>query len=147
MRIVSRVAVCIVVFLFVAFGIVYLLLRGSLPQLDGIVAAKTGSAAQIERDGLGVATIAASNRVDLAYATSFAHGQDRYCQMDLQRRAAAGELAEVLGQALVDADKRSRRHNFRKMSRAVLAQATPEQRGLIAAYVAGVNGALEAMRT
>lgn len=146
MRIVGRIVVCVALVLFAGLGVAYLLVRGSLPQLDGKVAAATRSAVQIERDALGVATIAAGNRVDLAYATGFVHGQDRYFQMDMQRRVAAGELAELLGEALVDMDKRSRRHDFRNVARAVLAQATPEQRELVAAYTAGVNAARGAMR-
>ncbi|ALM85744.1 penicillin acylase family protein [Bordetella sp. N] len=73
-------------------------LRASLPRLDGTVAA-TGLAAsaRIERDAEGVVTITAANRVDLAYATGYAHGQDRLFQMDLLRRVAAGELAALVG--------------------------------------------------
>ena len=36
-------------------------------------------------------------RADLAYATGFAHAQDRFFQMDLSRRLAAGELTELFG--------------------------------------------------
>ena len=43
------------------------------------------------RCGRGADDTRASRR-DLAFATGFAHGQDRYFQMDLMRRAAAGEL-------------------------------------------------------
>ena len=50
----------------------YLQLTGSLPQLDGEVFIDGVSAAVIvERDGLGVPTIRAANRTDLAYATGF----------------------------------------------------------------------------
>ena len=120
----------------------YLTLRGSLPMLDGqVVAAELNAPVTIERDSLGVATITASNRVDLAYATGYAHGQDRYFQMDLQRRAAAGELSSLLGAQTMALDKRFRKHNFRNIARQVLAEATIEQRTLIDAYVAGVNAA------
>jgi penicillin amidase len=123
----------------------YFLLRGSLPQLDGNVVAATLAPVSIERDALGVATITASSRFDLAYATGYAHGQDRYFQMDLQRRAAAGELAELLGPGLVNIDKRFRRHGFRRIAGEVIAQATAEQRKIIDAYVAGVNAARESL--
>jgi penicillin amidase len=141
MRIVRRVLLGVVILLIVLTASVYLLLRGSVPQLDGNVVAGTMAPVSIERDALGVVTITASNRVDLAYATGYAHGQDRFFQMDLQRRVAAGELAELLGSAVVDVDKRFRRHNFRRVAREVISQATPDQRKLLDAYVAGVNAA------
>jgi penicillin amidase len=141
-RIVGIVAMLLLIVVLVSYG----LLRGSLAQLDGEVVAKTLLApVTIERDALGVATITASNRVDLAYATGFAHGQDRYFQMDLQRRLAAGELAALLGSDFVDLDKRFRRHNFRQVAREVIAQTPAEQRRILDAYVVGVNAAREAM--
>jgi len=124
----------------------YFLLRASLPQLNGNLAtAALAAPATIERDSLGVATITASNRTDLAYATGFAHGQDRYFQMDLQRRVAAGELSELLGADFIALDKRFRRHNFRSVAREVMAGAPTEQKQIIDAYVAGVNAAREAI--
>ncbi len=56
---------------------------------------------RITRDARGVPTIEALNRTDLAYATGFVHAQDRFFQMDLSRRLAAGELAELFGPVAV----------------------------------------------
>ena len=96
---------------------VWLALRGSLPQIDGRLPTQGLSArASIERDADGAPTIRAASRRDLAFATGFAHGQDRYFQMDLMRRAAAGEIAELLGAALVDTDKKFRIHGFRRVA-------------------------------
>jgi penicillin amidase len=146
MRWLKRTAIVTAVFVAVVLFVTYLILRGSLPRLDGdVTAASLSAPATIERDALGVATITASNRVDLAYATGYAHGQDRYFQMDLQRRLAAGEMASLLGAELIPLDKRFRRHNFRDIARQVVAQATREQKQLIEAYVTGVNAALAAM--
>ena len=73
----------------------YFTLRASLPQLDGEVAvAGLEAPATIARDELGTPTIRATSRRDLAFATGYAHGQDRFFQMDLMRRVAAGERAE-----------------------------------------------------
>ena len=87
----------------------WLMLRASLPNIDGeIVAAGLTANATIERDEAGIPTITADDRADLAYATGFAHGQDRFFQMDLIRRQAAGELSELFGEIALDVDKRSR---------------------------------------
>ncbi len=124
----------------------YLLLRGSLPTLDGkLTLTELSTPAVIERDALGVVTITAGNRADLAYATGYAHGQDRFFQMDLERRAAAGELSALLGSTLLPLDKRFRRHNFRRVAAEVLASASPTERQIVDAYAAGVNAALRAM--
>src|SRR5690606_7377333 len=81
---------------------------------------------------------------DLAFATGFAHGQDRFFQMDLLRRTAAGELAQLLGEQAVDADRKLRIHGFRRTAAAVLNAAGQGDRELLDAYAAGVNFALEA---
>src|SRR5262252_548078 len=89
----------------IAIGVAagWLLLRASLPVLDGRVRADGLSATvTVDRDALGVPTISGVDRGDLAYATGFLHAQDRFFQMDLLRRAAAGELSELLGPAGLD---------------------------------------------
>lgn len=122
----------------------YFTLRASLPQLDGQVdVSGLSAAATIERDAHGVPTIRASTRRDLAFATGYAHAQDRFFQMDLMRRAASGELAELFGAMLVDTDKRLRVHGFRSVAERVVALESPERRALLDAYVAGVNAAME----
>jgi penicillin amidase len=124
----------------------WLILRGSLPQLDGeIVLDGLADAATIERDKAGITTITASSRADLAYATGFAHGQDRFFQMDLIRRQAAGELSELFGTVALDYDKRNRFHRFRPRARAVLERASPAGVNLVESYAAGVNAGLASL--
>nr|WP_298724029.1 penicillin acylase family protein [uncultured Steroidobacter sp.] len=118
-------------------------LRASLPQVDGTIAnARITAPAAIERDAEGTPVLRARTRADLAFATGFAHGQDRYFQMDLMRRAAAGEMAELLGASMLETDRRLRVHGFRRVAREVLAAATENDRALLDAYSAGVNFAL-----
>src|SRR5215475_4350823 len=74
---------------------------------------------------VGVPTISGVDRADLAYATGFLHAQDRFFQMDLLRRAAAGELSELVGPAALDLDRRHRLHRFRNRALAALAAAPP----------------------
>jgi penicillin G amidase len=121
-------------------------LRGSLPRLDGELRG-TGLAGtvQVTRDARGVPTLSATSRADLAWATGFVHAQDRFFEMDLSRRLAAGELSELVGQAALEQDRRARLFRFRALARAVLAQATPEQRTIFTAYTQGVNAGLAAL--
>jgi len=148
MRILKRIVTWSVV-LFATLAVIgYLLLRGSLPRLDGhLQVDHIRASVLIERDAAGIPVITAGNRRDLAYATGFVHGQDRFFQMDLSRRRAAGELAELIGPVALPLDKRNRLHRFRNRARAVFGRLTPFDTGVITAYSAGVNAGLESLRT
>lgn len=122
---------------------IWCLLRASLPQLDGQVSS-IGLAASVTvtRDNQGVPTISGTNRFDVAYATGFVHGQDRFFQMDLLRRVAAGELAALVGTAALDIDQAHRFHRFRARAEQALAALPTADRQLLARYTAGVNAGL-----
>ncbi len=121
-------------------------LRASLPQLEGTrVLAGLRASVRIERDALGVPTIQGGNRPDVARATGFLHGQDRFFQMDLLRRRAAGELAEIVGRVAVKLDREIRVHRFRSVAERVVGAGSPEERALVQAYAEGVNAGLAAL--
>ncbi len=121
-------------------------LRASLPDLDGeLVVAGIDGTVTIERDADGIPVITATSRKDLAFATGFAHGQDRFFQMDLIRRQAAGELSELVGAAAIDVDKWYRFHRFRARAEAVYEAADDRERALTEAYAEGVNAGLASL--
>jgi penicillin amidase len=77
-----------------------------LPQLDGSVSLPgLMSEVSVERDNWGVPHIRAGSVEDLAEAQGYVMAQDRLWQMDLLRRAARGQLSEVLGPATLEIDK------------------------------------------
>ena len=121
----------------------WLLLRASLPALDGEVAlAGLHGPVRVGRDARGVPVIEGATREDVARATGYVHAQDRFFQMDLLRRTGAGELAELLGAGVADTDRRLRLHQFRARARAAVAALPPGERRLLDAYAAGVNAGL-----
>ncbi len=121
-------------------------LRASLPQLEGRrTLAGLQAPVTIRRDARGVPRIEGATRLDVARATGFLHGQERFFQMDLLRRRAAGELSELIGPATVKADREVRIHRFRHVAERVLAGATAEERRLLEAYTAGANAGLAAL--
>lgn len=125
----------------------WLALRASLPELDGEAPlAGLDASVLIERDRLGVPLIRGANRLDVARATGFLHAQERFFQMDLTRRAAAGELAGLLGGALLDTDRRIRLHRFRARARAALQDVEAADGALLKAYAEGVNAGLARLR-
>jgi penicillin G amidase len=125
----------------------YWRVRASLPSLDGAATvAGLTTPVTVERDGLGVPTIRGANRVDVARALGWLHGQDRFFQMDLLRRVAAGELAELFGKRAVPRDRAARMHGFRKLATQVVSQLPADQRALLEAYTQGVNTGLSSLR-
>ncbi len=122
----------------------YSKIDAALPLLDGkktVFGLK--KSAIIERDKQGIATIKAQNRSDIAVALGFVHAQERFFQMDLLRRNAAGELASLFGVQALDYDKSIRKHRFRERARAIVAQLPHQQLELIKAYTRGVNQGLK----
>ena len=125
----------------------YLCLRASLPALEGRVSVSGLTApVTVTRDARGVPTIEARNRADLAWATGFLHAQDRFFEMDLSRRLAAGELSGLVGRVALEQDRKARLFRFRSVAREVVAQANPQQRAVLEAYTRGVNAGLARLR-
>lgn len=138
------VAAALLLLLLGAYGF----LRGAAPRLDGQVALKGLSApVTVTRDALGVPAVTGANRVDVARALGFLHAQDRFFQMDIQRRVAAGELSALVGGAALGLDRDNRLFRLRSVAEQVLARATPAQRALLDAYSEGVNAGLKAFTT
>lgn len=118
----------------------------SLPQLEGRrEVAGLRAAVKIERDGLGVPRIVGQDRLDVARATGFLHAQERFFQMDLMRRRAAGELSELFGPVAIEVDKKTRVYRFRNVARRGIADSSPTEQAVIGAYVDGVNAGLAAL--
>lgn len=121
-------------------------LVASLPLLDGEVqVAGSAAAVGVDRDALGVVTVSGQSRRDVAYGLGFVHAQERFFQMDLQRRDGAGELAALIGPPLLEQDRNRRRHRFRAIAQQAFAAAPAAERELVAAYAEGVNAGLAAL--
>jgi penicillin amidase len=93
----------------------------------------------VRRDKRGIPYISAGNDLDLAFAQGYVTASDRLWQMDLLRRSARGELAEILGVNALEEDKRHRTWGFAKTAEAEAAQASPKARIVLDAYAKGVN--------
>lgn len=122
--------------------------RRSLPAVEGerVLPGLSGEV-RIERDANGIPTITGNNRLDVARTLGFLHGQDRFFQMDLFRRGAAGELAELLGGSVLELDTRVRRHDLRHVAEETVARLIPAERELLEVYADGVNAGLNSLRS
>ncbi len=120
-------------------------LQDSLPQLEGEVAlagVALSAPVRIERDELGIPTLHGEDRDDLALATGFLHAQERFFQMDLMRRQAAGELSALFGSAALPMDRNARLHRLRSRAERAVERLSPRERELLESYAAGVNAGL-----
>ena len=125
----------------------YFLARAFLPQVDGV--AKVAGLARpvnVMRDGYGVPHIQAENLTDLLFAQGYVTAQDRFWQMDMTRRFAAGELAEALGKDYVKTDREQRILSLSQVAERSVAHLSPTERAHLEAYVHGVNAYLEDYR-
>jgi penicillin amidase len=145
-------AAAVVLGLILVFGIaaglwVRTQLTASLPQLDGTLRVVGLSApVTIARDRLGIPTIRGASREDVARAIGVLHAQERFFEMDLSRRRAAGELAALVGARALAADREVRPHRFRAEARRAVAMMDPQARAVLDAYAAGVNTGLSSLR-
>ncbi len=122
-------------------------LRGSLPRLDGNAPLTGLSApASVSRDALGVVGIEAADEIDAMRALGYVHAQERWFEMDLMRRSAAGELAALFGPIALDTDRRQRVHRMRARAAAEVTAAPEAERTLLQAYADGANAGREALR-
>jgi penicillin amidase len=125
----------------------WLYLRASLAQLDGQrVAPGLHATVEVARDERGVPLISGADRLDTAYAIGFVHAQERFFQMDLLRRSAAGELAELFGPRALALDRQRRLHRFRARAERLVGSLAADERAFVERYVAGVNDGLDALR-
>jgi penicillin G amidase len=123
------------------------LLRGSVAMLDGRLALRGLSApVTVQRDALGVVTIDASSERDAMRALGYVHAQERFFEMDLMRRSAAGELAALFGPIALDTDKQHRVHRMRARVNQQLARISGDRAQVLAAYVEGVNDGLATLK-
>ena len=123
-------------------------LRASLPIRDGELQIKgLGLPVTVTTDRFGIPTITASTRRDAALALGYVTAQDRLFQMDLLRRRASGRLSEIVGDIAIKTDKRQRVIGFHRVTQAIVANLSNEQREILVAYADGVNAYIRQMDT
>src|SRR5258708_7560379 len=141
-------AVCVLlVALIAAVGWLYWIAHSALPQLDGNVAVPgISSKVRVVRDERGVPTIEAATLEDLFFAQGYVTAQDRLWQMDMMRRAAAGELSEIIGEDTVKMDRQQRILGLRPAAEWAEKNISARDRAYFDAYARGVNAFLDSHR-
>jgi penicillin amidase len=118
----------------------YFYLQQSLPKEEGeIRLGGLGKPVEVLRDVYGIPHIRAASLEDAIYALGFVHAQDRLWQMEVNRRTAAGRLAEIFGEAALETDRFLRTLGVRRSAEANFNRLDKETQALLEAYAAGVN--------
>ncbi|HEY3383939.1 MAG TPA: penicillin acylase family protein [Vicinamibacterales bacterium] len=114
--------------------------RAALAQIDGtMTVAGLEQPVDVIRDTWGVPHIYARTEHDLFFAQGYVAAQDRLWQLDLWRRSADGTLAEVVGPSAVRRDTFARLLRYRGDLDAEWASYGPGAKGIVEAFVDGVN--------
>ncbi len=118
--------------------------RKSFPPGDDRIAAPTmGAPAKVYLDRHDVPHVFAASDDDAAFVTGYLHARARRFQLELLRLASQGRLTEMLGEDLLDVDRRLRLLTYKLDA---LLEAMPARdRARIEAYTAGVNLATKSL--
>ena len=96
---------------------------------------------KVSYDERGVPHIKAESEMDLYRALGYVHAQDRLFQMEMVRRLARGELAEILGPNLLETDKLFRTLGIRARADEIANKINPSRPADLAliSYLDGIN--------
>ncbi|MCI0515082.1 penicillin acylase family protein [candidate division KSB1 bacterium] len=116
------------------------ILSRSAPVYEGQfeIAAITSPVA-VTIDAKGIPQIWAENDADLFFTLGWLHAMERRFQMELVRRLASGEMAEIFGPEYYQTDLMQRKLGFQRRAQAAIPQLTPEVAQLLQKYCDGVN--------
>lgn len=119
-------------------------MQRAAPRLDGVLKASFfEQPVEILRDKHGAPHIYAQTEADFHRALGYVHAQDRFWQMEQARRTAQGRLAEIFGEAALDADRFCRIIGLQRAAEADEAALDSDTRQAIGWYAEGVNAYLE----
>ena len=101
----------------------------SQPQIDGeIRLTGLGAPIDIVRDAEGIPHIYAKSTDDAYFALGFVHAQDRLWQMEMNRRIAAGRMAEILGPNALATDRFLRTLGVRRNAEKIVGNLSADAR-------------------
>ncbi|GMR11438.1 MAG: penicillin acylase family protein [Anaerolineae bacterium] len=148
LRFLSRLLIALVVIAaVVALAVAafrFLVAPRAFPQVDGtLTLAGLDASVDIYRDSFGIPHIYASTEHDLLMANGFVQAQDRFWQMEFQRRVPTGRLSEILGEGTLDTDRYFRTIGLHRAASVEADLLEGEDLEALNAYAEGVNAYLE----
>jgi penicillin amidase len=145
-RFVQFINVLIALVILSTGGVLYWYGYRLLPQTSGQLQLGVSAPGRIARDALGVPHIRAASIEDAVYLQGYAMAQDRLWQMDMARRQASGQVAEVAGRSAIASDLEARRWRLRRIAEAQAKLLAGPEYAVMAAYARGVNAFIAGRR-
>ncbi|HEX4480227.1 MAG TPA: penicillin acylase family protein [Rudaea sp.] len=93
----------------------------------------------ISYDALGTPTIQAATQNDVAFLQGYAQAQARFFEMDFDRRAASGTLAELVGGSALASDVQTRTLGLGRAAWATWSALDDDTKGWLQSFSDGVN--------
>lgn len=99
----------------------------------------------VRKDARSIPFIEAKTDADLFFAQGYVTASDRLWQMDMFRRVALGETAELFGKITLEEDKRWRKFGFKQICEQSLQNLSPDLKSALENYARGVNAYIAAL--
>ena len=121
--------------------------RADLPAREAHALAGLGAGVEVRYDDRAVPHVFATNFDDAYRALGWVHARDRLFQMEMQTRAVAGTLSEILGKRALGLDQQARALGLAWGAEHTYGASDPASRGgrAVVAYAQGVNAYIDAM--
>ena len=105
--------------------------RRAFPQTSGAISLKgLSKLVEIIRDENGIPHITAETGADLFFAQGYTHAQERFWEMEFQRRVGSGRLSEILGDATLETDIYLRTLGYRHLAEQEYQQMAAENKAV-----------------
>lgn len=129
-------------------GVAGYAVRSPMPQTAGSLRVE-GLQNQVEvyRDDWGVPHIYADSTHDLLFAQGYVQAQDRFWQMEFQRRVGSGRLSEVFGQSSLGTDRFTRTQGWARVAAEEEKALDEETRFALQSFADGVNAYIKQNKT
>ena len=116
--------------------------RSVVPYAGEVALAGLTDNVEVMFDERGIPRIYGGSDADVLKALGWLHAGERLFQMELIRRLARGELAELVGAAALEIDFMHRSFGFARRVNEESPELDPATREKVEAYVAGINARL-----
>jgi len=113
----------------------------NVPRLPGL-----SSRVEVRFDARGIPTVRARTLQDALRVQGYLQARERLFQMELGRRVAGGELAELVGSAAVPLDRKQRVYGFAHVAEEAVRTAPENERADAQALADGINAFIASHR-
>ncbi|HSB63346.1 MAG TPA: penicillin acylase family protein, partial [Thermoanaerobaculia bacterium] len=126
-----------------ALAVLGFLVQRNLPDLSLARIPGLEARVSVSFDDRGVPTVAAGSVGDALRAQGYLTARERLFQMELQRRASGGELAEIFGKVALPSDRLHRIYGFSRVADAAVSLLPAAERADVQALTDGINAFIE----